>query len=106
MMLNIQREGSDPFGNSTMNRPWNNFKDPLERSKARVKAAFEFFSKLGVPYYTFHDRDLAPEGSNLEESNKNLDEITDLIEELQKETGVKLLWVNYLKKLFKVLILK
>jgi len=50
------------------------------------------FSKLGNPYYAFHDRDVSPEGVNLVETNKNLDEIADLIEQLQKETGVKLLW--------------
>jgi xylose isomerase len=85
-------EGTDPFGSPTMQRAWNKVEDPLERCKARVKAAFEFFSKLGVPYYTFHDRDFAHEGATLQETNKNLDEIVDLIEQLQKETGLKLLW--------------
>ena len=85
-------EGSDPFGSVTFSRPWNGMADPLERSKERVRAAFEFFTKLGVPYYAFHDRDLAPEGKNLGETNKNLDEVVDLIESLQKKTGVKLLW--------------
>ena len=88
-------EGNDPFGNATFQRHWNNnvhFEDPLERAKAKVRASFEFFSKLGVPYYTFHDRDVAPEGINLADTNKNLDEIVDLMESLQKETGVKLLW--------------
>ena len=75
-----------------MPRPWNLLSDPMERAKARVTAAFEFFSKLGVPYYTFHDRDLAPEGNTLAETNKNLDEIVTLLEAKQRETGVKLLW--------------
>ena len=88
----MYREGNDPFGHSTMKRPWNEFENSLDRSKARIKAAFEFFSKLGVPYYAFHDRDLAPEGADLQESNKNLDDIVNIIESLQKETGVKLLW--------------
>ncbi len=57
-----------------------------------MRAAFEFFTKLGVPYYAFHDRDLAPEGADLEETNKYLDEVVDLIESLQNQTGVKLLW--------------
>ena len=64
----------------------------MERAKEKIRAAFEFFSKLGVPYWTFHDRDIAPEGATLEESNRNLDIIVDLIVELQKKTGVKLLW--------------
>ena len=74
------------FGSCTFRKEWNSSEDNLQRCKERVQAAFEFFSKLGVSYYTFHDRDLAPEGSNLEETNKML------VENLQKETGVKLLW--------------
>ena len=88
----FHREGTDPFGSSTFSREWNSSNDPLERSKDRVRAAFEFFSKLGVPYYAFHDRDLAPEGNTLEETNMMLDQVIDLVESLQKETGVKLLW--------------
>ncbi|KAK7885980.1 hypothetical protein WMY93_025601 [Mugilogobius chulae] len=74
--------GADPFGYPTLHRPWNEG-SPLEAAKKRVRAAFEFFTKLGVKYYTFHDRDMAPEGSTLEESNRNLDEITDLALQLQ-----------------------
>ena len=85
-------EGNDPFGASTFTREWNTHADPVERCKERVRAAFEFFTKLGVPYYAFHDRDLSPEGATLAESNRMLDEIVDLIEQLQRETGVKLLW--------------
>jgi xylose isomerase len=85
-------EGNDPFGNATFARSWNSLPDPLDRAKAKIKAAFELFSKLGVPYYTFHDRDVAPEGADLQETNKYLDEIVDLMEQLQKETSVKLLW--------------
>lgn len=66
----------------------------MEIAKKRLSAAFEFFTKLGVKYYTFHDRDMAPEGRTLKESNRNLDEITDLALELQKQTGVKVLWVT------------
>ena len=58
----------------------------------RVDAAFEFFTKLGVPYYTFHDRDVAPEGQDILESNAKLDEVTDYMLEKQQATGVKLLW--------------
>jgi xylose isomerase len=86
-------QGNDIFGSPTFDRPWNN-KDltPMEQAKHRIHAAFEFFEKLGVKYYTFHDRDFAPEGDTLEESNKNIDEIVSIAEELQKKTGVKLLW--------------
>ncbi|XP_051920723.1 xylose isomerase-like [Hippocampus zosterae] len=85
--------GADPFGFPTLLRSWNEG-SPMEAAKKRLQAAFEFFTKIGVKYYTFHDRDMAPEGSTLEESNRNLDEITDLALELQKKTGVKVLWVT------------
>lgn len=85
--------GADPFGCPTLHRPWN-IGTPMEAAKKRVRAAFEFFTKLGVKYYTFHDRDMAPEGSTLEESNRNLDEITDLALQLQNQTGVGVLWVT------------
>ncbi|KAJ3092261.1 hypothetical protein HK102_009231 [Quaeritorhiza haematococci] len=64
----------------------------VEACKRRVDAAFEFFQKLGVDFYTFHDRDVAPEGSTLEETNTLLDEVTDYMLLKQKETGIKLLW--------------
>lgn len=86
--------GADPFGFPTLFRPWDDGSDSMANAKRRLRAAFEFFTKLGVKYYTFHDRDVAPEGATLAESNKNLDEITDLALELQKKTGVKLLWAT------------
>ena len=64
----------------------------MAAAKDRAHAAFEFFTKLGVDYYAFHDRDVAPEGANLAETNANLDAVADTLEQLQKETGVKLLW--------------
>lgn len=85
-------DGSDPFGAGTMQRPWNSIEDPMERAKARTKAAFEFMEKLGVPYFCFHDRDIAPAGRNLKESNENLAEILPLIKDLMRETGIELLW--------------
>ncbi|XP_076593593.1 uncharacterized protein LOC143324762 [Chaetodon auriga] len=85
--------GADPFGSPTLHRPWNEG-TPMESAKKRLRAAFEFFTKLGVKYYTFHDRDMAPEGSTLEESNRNLDEITDMALQLQSQTGIKVLWVT------------
>ncbi|XP_077991504.1 xylose isomerase-like [Glandiceps talaboti] len=84
--------GADPFGFPTLDRPWDDGSNSLENAKKRLRVAFEFFSKLGIKYWTFHDRDIAPEGETLEETNKNLDELTDLAQELMKKTGVKLLW--------------
>lgn len=84
--------GSDPFGSGTMRRPWKSVDDSLERARAIMRAAFEFFSKLGAPYYCFHDRDIAPEAETLSESNRMLDQLVELAKELQDETGVRLLW--------------
>lgn len=84
--------GIDPFGKETMHRPWDQVKDDMEKAKNRVKAAFEFMEKLGVEYFCFHDRDIAPEADTLEETNKRLDVIVDLIEQEMKRTGIKLLW--------------
>ncbi|CAG5117749.1 unnamed protein product [Candidula unifasciata] len=86
--------GADPFGFPTLIRPWDDGSNSLENARRRLRASFEFFTKLGVKYWTFHDRDIAPEGGTLSESNKNLDEIVDLAEQLQKKTGVKLLWAT------------
>lgn len=83
--------GNDPFGSATMNRPWSN-EDEMQEARNKVEAAFEFMSKLQIPYFCFHDIDIAPEGKNIEESNKNLDEIASLIKEKMNETGIKLLW--------------
>jgi len=84
--------GSDPFGPGCAIRPWEDGTDSLEMAKTRVKVIFEFIEKLGVEYYCFHDRDVAPEGSTLAESNKNFDVIADLLEKEQERTGIKLLW--------------
>lgn len=84
--------GSDPFGGITMERPWNSVTDPMELAKEKMRAAFEFFEKLGVPFFCFHDRDIAPEGADLRETNKNLDEIAALTKELMKNSSAKLLW--------------
>ncbi len=84
--------GSDPFGPGTMVRPWDAPSDPMEAAEATLRAAFEFFTKLGVGFWCFHDRDIAPEADDLAETNKRLDKIVDLAEKLQNDTGVKLLW--------------
>ncbi|WAR31934.1 XYLA-like protein [Mya arenaria] len=84
--------GADPFGFPTLTRPWDDGSNTLANARRRLRAAFEFFTKLGVKYWTFHDRDISPEGATLEETNKNLDEMADLALKLQNKTGVKLLW--------------
>ncbi|MFV0529064.1 MAG: xylose isomerase [Lachnospiraceae bacterium] len=87
----MTQDGSDPFGAATNIRTWVT-DDPMQTAKNRVEAAFEFFTKLGVEYFCFHDVDIAPEGNSLQEFLDNLDEITDLIKVKMEETGVKLLW--------------
>ena len=84
--------GGDPFGGPTMIRAYNDSSDPVEVAKMTLDAAFEFFSKLGVEFWCFHDRDIAPEAGTLSETNKRLDKIAALARQKQKETGVKLLW--------------
>ena len=88
----FQATGVDPFGVGTAIRPWDNISDPMDLAKAKVEANFEFCEKLGVPFFCFHDRDIAPEASTLRETNKNLDEIVSLIKECMKTSSVKLLW--------------
>src|SRR5262245_21508159 len=84
--------GSDPFGPGTMQRPWEGPVDNVENAMNRVRVAFEFMEKLGVAFYCFHDRDVAPEGKTLAESNKNLDAVVKVLKEEQQRTGIKLLW--------------
>jgi len=85
-------QGTDPFGGPTMVRPWESGIDSVDNAKKRVEVAFEFMDKLGVPYFAFHDRDIAPEGINLLESNKNLDAVVEVIRQQMNKTGIKLLW--------------
>jgi xylose isomerase len=84
--------GSDPFGPGTMKRPWEDGTDSVDMASKRVRVAFEFLEKLGAPYYCFHDRDVAPEGKSLRETNANLDRVVAVLKEEQQRTGVKLLW--------------
>ena len=84
--------GADPFGAQTLFRPWEDGTDSVDNAIRRARVAFEFFQKLGVDFYSFHDRDVAPEGKTLKESNQNLDRVVDVLESLQKETGISLLW--------------
>lgn len=84
--------GSDTFGDPSCTREWHKSNDPIDRAKETMEAAFEFFQKLGVDYYCFHDRDIAPEGKNFAETCKNLDTIVEFAKKLQQETGIKVLW--------------
>ncbi len=84
--------GGDPFGPGTKNFPWDESSDPMQASFDRLDAAFEFFTKLGVPFYCFHDRDIAPEGLSIKESANNLDRLVKAAKGKQEESGVDLLW--------------
>ena len=85
-------DGQDPFGPGTRIKPWDSNSGALKAAEDKMDAAFELFTKLSVPYYCFHDIDMAPEGSNLGEREKNLNHMVGLAKSHQKETGVKLLW--------------
>ncbi len=84
--------GSDPFGSATRVFPWETSNNEIENAKNKLDAAFEFITKLGAPFYCFHDRDIAPEGNSVAESEKNLQLLVGLAKERQKATGVQLLW--------------
>ena len=83
--------GHDPFGPGTRHFPWE-AGSPLATSEAKVDAAFEFFTKLGVPYWCFHDIDLAPDAEDIGEYEKNLKHMVALAKARQDATGIKLLW--------------
>ncbi len=83
---------TDQFGSGTAVRPWDDGSHSLANAQTRVKVAFEFFEKLGVPFFAFHDRDVAPEGATLRESHANLDEVVKGLKDEMGRTGVKLLW--------------
>jgi len=84
--------GGDPFGAPTKAWPWEDGTNSLAMAKRRMRAHFEFMEKLGVDRWCFHDRDIAPDGKTLEETNANLDEIVELAKQLQSETNIKPLW--------------
>ncbi len=84
--------GADPFGPGTKSFAWLENTDPLQAARDKLDAAFEFISKLGVPFYCFHDRDMAPEGNSVIGSEKNLMELVLLAKEKQEESGIRLLW--------------
>ena len=85
--------GSDVFGVGTFDRPWLAYDvDPMKAAHQKMDAAFEFFSKLGTPFFCFHDIDVAPPGDTYAETKRNLDEMVEYAEEHMGRTGVKLLW--------------
>jgi xylose isomerase len=88
----LAMNGSDPFGAPTMQRPWFNTGDPLEAARHKADAAFDLFRVLGLPFFTFHDRDIAPEGDSLKQSLANFHTIADYLATKMEATGTKLLW--------------
>lgn len=84
--------GSDPFGPGTRDFPWDQRKDPVENGKDRMDAAFEFTTKIGMPFYCFHDFDLVKEGSSLSETDRRLNTMVDYARQKQAASGVRLLW--------------
>ncbi|AWW31387.1 xylose isomerase [Echinicola strongylocentroti] len=84
--------GDDPFGPGTKTFAWGQSEDALQRAKDKMDAAFEFITKIGAPYYCFHDVDLIDEGATIEEYESRMKAITEYAKQKQEETGVKLLW--------------
>lgn len=86
--------GGDPFGAATKNFPWLRSADPIQRGLDKMDAAFEFISKIGAPFYCFHDYDLVDEGESLSESTSRLEKMVEYAKKKQKVSGVKLLWAT------------
>jgi xylose isomerase len=84
--------GGDPFGPGTKTFPWLAAPDAVQSAKDKMDAAFEFITKLGVPYYCFHDIDLVDEGATIKEYESRMQQVVDYAKEKQKASGVKLLW--------------
>ena len=84
--------GADPFGAPTLQRPWDDGTDSVENACNRVRVAFDFMERLTVPYFAFHDIDVAPEGDSLSQTQQNFDAVVDEIEQQMQRTGIKLLW--------------
>jgi len=85
-------KGGDPFGPDTQVFAWDEAPTPMDAARQKMDAAFEFFTKLGVPYYCFHDRDMSPEGKDIAQTEAYLQECVSWAKERQQETGMKLLW--------------
>src|SRR5262245_26927925 len=84
--------GADMFGVGTALRPWEDGTNSVAMAQKRARVAFEFMEKLGAPFYAFHDRDVAPEGATLKETNQSLDAVVKVLKEEQQRTGIQLLW--------------
>lgn len=84
--------GTDMFGDAAFDYPWQKGGDVLRMAKYKADVAFEFFTKLGVPYYCFHDADIVPSGNSIKEYIDNFSVMVDVLEQKQTETGLKLLW--------------
>jgi xylose isomerase len=84
--------GADPFGAPTRNLPWLQAADPMQRAYDKMDAAFEFITKIGIPFYCFHDYDLVEEAATLGESEDRLRKIVAYAQQKQQESGVQLLW--------------
>lgn len=84
--------GSDPFGAVTAERPWDGISDPMEIARIKMQGIFELTTKLHIPFFCFHDRDIAPDGETLREANKNLDTIVSFTKELMQSYPTRLLW--------------
>jgi xylose isomerase len=84
--------GADPFGEPTHIFPWNNSKDPIENAKHKADAAFEFMTKLGLPYYCFHDVDVVDYTNDINENDRRLQIMVDYLKAKQQASGIKLLW--------------
>lgn len=84
--------GTDPFGTVTAERPWDGLQDPMEVARIKMQGIFELTTKLHIPFFCFHDRDIAPDGDTLREANKNLDTIVGLTKELMQDYPTRLLW--------------
>ena len=88
----MKNPSGDPFGGGTRLRPWDDGSDSVENAKRVADAGFEFMQKLGLDFYCFHDRDVAPELGDLQKSSDALDEVADHLKSLQDDTGIQLLW--------------
>jgi xylose isomerase len=84
--------GADAFGAPTQPRPWERIADPMDAARAKAEAAFAFLERLGLPFFCFHDRDVAPEGASLREGARNLDVMSEVLAAHMQRSGVKLLW--------------
>ncbi len=88
----MRNELSDPFGAGTAHMPWDDGSNSIENAKRRAEVFFEFLEKIGIDFYCFHDRDIAPEGDSIEESNEHLARMTEVFGSLQDASGKRLLW--------------